>query len=177
MTSEEAKAVIMLPFSPVFVNLSDIDRLRALDRIILATRMRLVLTRAEKLSPRQKMEIAAQENLIVTYLQLGSLERRPPEQLMQVIFSLAKGQPRPTFPPELLKSAEPLSFEKATELAPQSSKEVLQRVLAFSAEAVQKGWVDVEFMVEIMTDSMLNYKTTRKVFAKFAEFLKAALCN
>jgi len=175
MASEESKAVIMLAFSSVFVQLSDIDRLRALDRIILATRARLVLSKAHKLSPTERLDIPQQETLLTTYLQLGSLERRPPEQLLQVIFSLAKGQPRPAFPAEMLKAGETLSFERAVEVAPAGCKDVLERVLQFSVEAVRKEWVDTNFIVEVLTDAMLNYKTTRKVFNRFSEFLKSTL--
>jgi hypothetical protein len=175
MATEESKAVIMLPFSPAFVQLSDIDRLRALDRIILATRARLVLSKAYKLSPTERLDISQQETLLTTYLQLGSLERRPAEQLLQVIFSLAKGQPRPAFPSEMLKQGETLSFERAVEVAPVGCKEVLERVLQFAEEAVRKEWVDTNFIVEVLTDAMLNYKTTRKVFNRFSEFLKSTL--
>ena len=123
------------------------------------------------------MEIAQQETLLTTYLQLGSLERRPAEQLIQVVFSLAKGQPRPAFPPELMRPGETLSFERALEMAPPGCKEVLERVVQFAMEAVSKDWVEPNFIVEYLTDTLLNYKTTRKVFNRFSEFLKSTIAS
>jgi len=143
------------------------ERLKALDRLVLAARTRFVLTNTTEAQFASMLSFSEQEKYVRTYLEQGSLPRLTPEQSLLLVMGLVKHCPEPVLPPD---------FGTPEDLSP-SVKVFFEKTTDLLVEAITMKWVSEEIAVQAATDTFVNFKCTKKTYKNFMNIIKQIMSN
>ena len=155
-----------------FTNLSDGDRLRLLTKLFLSTRTQFVVQRIHQpeFAP---VDVNTQVQIAQTYLETGSLQKAKPQEYYIILLSVVKHCPTKLFPAEFAG----LHFAELSEQLQPEHKEAVEKLCQFGCEAARKGWISPVVLTRSIADTLVNYKSTKKVFKKCCDLLQTVFAQ
>lgn len=164
--------VELTPSSEVLHSLTLEDRIKAINRIILAARTRYVLAKTKE---DEAFELPSAESVVTRYLSSGFLEKHTGPYYSNLALFLLSNNTALNFPIDLLKASGEITPRQLEEALDPSSAQLYETVLTFLRESVQWEWMEKEVAVKGLTNAMLNYRVTKKQFMRCSTYLASQL--
>jgi hypothetical protein len=164
--------VEVTPSSQLLFSLSFDDRIKALNRVILAARTSFTLSRPKE----EEFSVQAAEAVLSRYLSLGYLEKHTGPFYSNLALLLLSNHTVPVFPLDLLKATGEISVQQLGQAFDPSSAQLYALVLTFIREAVQWDWISKEVGGSGLSNAVMNYRVSKKQFNRCLSFLAGQLC-
>ena len=166
----------MKPMTSIVGVLKPNDRIRILGELIRKSVDLFSKTRA-RLNPDYKPVDGRLEEVVKSFAINRPVSVKLADDYVNAVLVIGYDLPYPFFPTEILKRKRGFNEPEFLEAMSGEAQSIFGSIKEFMQEGVKNGWVTKEVAANMMTSTLLNYRTSKSQFQRAVSFVTSVLEN